>query len=116
MILELLFISTLILTDIFFILKIVFYTRAVQEEAKVNQDLAGRYGEGLIIGLVSGGIVIVLDGFVTAIFSSVTKINLDLLFSSLGYVLGILLAAVSLVLLALFLISYIIYKGIIKTR
>lgn len=90
------------------------YLEKIQNIAKKNQQEAKKYGSDLVTGIVSGCVVLVLDRIITpmfnAKFSFVTSSAYDFILSAAGVII-ILFFEVSLL---LFLIFYIIYKGMNK--
>ncbi|MBT4824349.1 hypothetical protein HN695_00060 [Candidatus Woesearchaeota archaeon] len=91
-----------------------YYLNKIKKFVRKDPKLALRYGEGLITGIVSGSVVLILDRLITPIFKLDFTLIAGSLKESIFSAIGMLILIFFDVTLLFFLVFYIINKGIKK--
>lgn len=106
------FLLFFVLLIIGLVLAIQYYFEKIAEKKRQNPEGAAKYGRELIVGIVSGIVVLVLDRIITPIFMNVPKFSFENLAISLQSALIWFVMALAGVLFAILLALYIINKGV----
>lgn len=112
MLMQILFIVIIVMVIIILAIIGIIFSQRLKSEVAKNKEIASNYSNGLIIGFVSGIVVLVLDKVVILITQGLPKIDKTNILSVISSSLGILLM---ITLIASFLyasIIWVIYSGI----
>src|SRR3990172_205499 len=103
-----------IILDVLILIGIIFYLRSINKISLKNKKLSGHYMESIIVGMVSGIVVLVLDRGMTAFFQNLPKVDWQ---SALLFTISLIDAFIVLFFkfgLILLLVFYIIHRGLKK--
>jgi hypothetical protein len=103
---------------IFLVLTKHFYRKS-QILVRKNPQESSNYSKSVIIGVVSGLVVLVLDRIITTSLQKIPQIDASSIYSLVGSIISIIIVACFIVSLILVLISYTLYHGlknIVRTK
>lgn len=105
------YLLSVILVDLILLLGIIRYNRKLRVLITKKRSEIKSYSHDIVIGLVSGIIVIVIDKIATMVTTNVPYIDFSSIWSIIGSIIGILIIVLSISLFLILAVIYIIYIG-----
>lgn len=100
------------MVDILLLIGIKFYSIKYNNEIKKNKEVSRTYSHDIIIGTISGMIVVVIDKVITLTLGNIPKIDFSSVYSIIGSLMGVLLIVVFICAFLTLAVIYLLYLGI----